>query len=780
MHKYIKSALLMTMGFVALDSFAETAPTHSCNLLSHEQEARLETLLSNMSLEEKVAQMRIFHANAGKRVGPQNQAAIHLTADGQLVVPADLSVRYKAGIAGVKNPGELVAPLEAVKLTNALQREIINASPHKIPGLFVAEAYNGLDAKGTTRFSRPINMAASWNPELVSRAWDVIGREARLRGFHMIHSPVADIHRDPRFGRMSEGFGEDTYLSSAMVGAAVRGVQFGGAQPAQLNERIKALKSTHIGAVVKHLVGYGQVDGGRNFASINISERVLADELLPPFKVGVMESCAQGIMPSHGDINGIASHGNRALLTDLLRGQWGFKGYVVSDAEDVGRLGFFMGVAESDEAAALLGLNAGVDIDLYGDRAYIHLPKLVAQHPEILAQIDEAARRVLRVKFAVGLFDQPYADEKKIEKLNRTAESLELAQALDLESIILLKNNNSLLPLVPGAHKTIALIGPLVEEKTLPAFEKIFGGKSQFIVEQGLELTDHNLEAPQLISAEANKPGFERALAAAKRADVAVVMVGDTEYTAKEAFFRDGFIGDRADLQPVGQQNELVSAIKALGKPVVVVLKHRRTLSITRMAQDADAILDAWELGELGDQAIAKILSGKQSPVGRLPVTVPRHVGQLPIHYSQKRINYKKTYLFEDSSPLFPFGYGLSYTTFAYSDLKLSSPVMRNNQPITASVTVKNTGTRAGKEVVQLYVNDPVAAVIRPAKELKGFQKVELAAGASKTVQFVITPEMLQHTGVDMKPDAGYGAFSIEVAPSAAGGLSAMAEFKQD
>jgi beta-glucosidase len=731
----------------------------SCPLPTPVEQARIDALLSRMSLAEKVSQMRIFHANAANRL-ESGSSGIALDPSGQLLLAGSITERFANGIAGIKNPGETIDPVSAARLTNALQRRIIDTSPNKIPALFVAEAYNGLDASGSTRFGRPIAMASTWNPQLVGQAWDVVGREARLRGFHMIHSPVADLHRDPRFGRMSEGFGEDTVLTSQMVVSAVRGVQ--GNQT--------GLKSTHIGAVTKHFVGYGQVDGGRNFASVTVSPRDLEDQLLPPFRAAVIEGCTLGIMPSHGDINGVATHGNKALLTDKLRGEWGFDGYVVSDAEDVARLGFFMGVASDDKAAARLGLEAGVDIDLYSERAFANLPQMAANDPELLPLIDQAARRVLMTKMKLGLFDKPYVDPKDTARGTRTKAALDLTLKLDLEAAILLKNENALLPLNTERRRRIALVGPLVEIGTEAAFQSVFGPQTQFNVATGMKLTNEDPAAPQLASAADNAKAFDQAIAAARQSDLAIVFIGDDEFTAKEAFFKDGVRGDRATLDPVGQQAELVATIKAGGKPLIVVLKHRRTLAIGAISAQADALLDVWEQGERGDEATAMLLSGKADPSGRLPVTVPRHVGQLPIHYAQKRINFKKAYLFEEDGPLYPFGYGLSYTQFAYSGLTLSATQMASGKPINASVTVRNTGPRAGQEVVQLYLSDPVATVTRPIKELKGFQKIALQPGESRTVSFAITPDMLSYTGADMKADPGYGRFIIEIAPNAAGG----------
>ena len=354
-------------------------------------ELKVNALLEKMTLEEKAAQMRMVHANLG----------VSLNAEGELELSEHFQEQVKYGIAGIKNPGEHDDPAAAARINNLLQAYLIKNSRHGIPALFVTESYNGVDAAGTTNFSRPMNQAATWNPELVQKVWDKVGREARARGMHMCHSPEADLMRDPRFGRMSEGFGEDTHLVSEMVVAAVTGVQ--GEQA--------GLSSTHIGAVTKHFAGYGQVEGGRNFASIQVSERDLIDQILPPFKAAVQRAKTLGIMASHGDLNGVASHANHWLLTEVLREQWGFKGYTVSDANDIGRLFFFMNVAENEDHAALLGLQAGMNVDLYNEDCYVRLPRLARENPELVPLMDQAVANVLRTKFILGLFEQPYADE---------------------------------------------------------------------------------------------------------------------------------------------------------------------------------------------------------------------------------------------------------------------------------------------------------------------------------------------------------------------------------
>jgi len=420
-------------------------------------------------------------------------------------------------------------------------------------------------------------------------------------------------------------------LTTQMVVNAIKGVQ---------GDYEGLGNGTHIGAVAKHFAGYGQVLGGSNFAAVEISERTLIDEIYPPFEAAVKVARTLGVMASHGDLNGIATHGNKALLTGILRELWNFLGYVVSDSNDIARLYYFMKVAENPEAAALMGLEAGIDVDLYAEDSYSYLPKMVKTNPEIEKLIDRSVRRVLRTKFILGLFDNPYIDIPTVEKGVRTASSLALAKEADLESIILLKNEDQTLPLAKNKSTRIALLGPLVKDNTQSMFESVAGPDIQFVTEKGFQLTDQTKGNPNLL-----------------------------------------------DRDPAAID-------KMIGLARQSVLKHRRTLAINVISEQADAILDTWDLSEFGDESTAKIIFGETSPSGKSPVTIPRSIGQLPFHYSMKEINYKKGYLFLEDGPIYPFGYGLSYTNFDYSDIKLSNEVITPNTELEVSVTIKNTGKK--------------------------------------------------------------------------------------
>ncbi|MDC1402658.1 glycoside hydrolase family 3 C-terminal domain-containing protein [Flavobacteriaceae bacterium] len=738
----ILSLIILSAIFYSCQETSSTSIDYKDSSLSIDE--RVEALLPLMSLEEKVAQMRIFHANIG----------VNHDENGKLKLSDKVIKKLKTGIAGIKNPAEHIDAVSAAKLNNELQKYIIEGSRWGIPALFVTESYNGVDAEGCTKFGRPIASAASFNPELVKRQWDIVGREARLRGMHMCHSPEADIVRDPRFGRMSEAFGEDTYLTTQMVTNAIKGVQ---------GDYEGLGNGTHIGAVAKHFAGYGQVLGGSNFAAIEISERTLIDEIYPPFEAAVKEARTLGIMASHGDLNGIASHGNPELLTGVLRDQWGFDGYVVSDSNDIARLFYFMNVAESPEAAAQMGLEAGIDIDLYAEDSYAYLPEMVKKNPDLEKLIDRSVRCVLRTKFILGLFDNPYVEIEEVKKGVRTESSLELAKEADLESIILLKNEKNTLPLNKSKSTKIALLGPLLKENTKAMFESVSGSNIIYVDEKGFNLTDQKKGVPNLL--EKDPEAIARMVAIAKGSDLSILFLGGDEHTSKEAYFNNA-LGDRATIEPVGPQDELLEKIKALGKPVIVVLKHRRTLSINTISEKADAILDTWDLSEFGDESTARIIFGEVSPSGKLPVTVPRSIGQMPFHYSMKKINYKKGYLFLEDGPIYPFGHGLSYGTFEYSDIKISNSEIRPDTELEVSVTLTNSGAVKAKEVVQMYIKDEIGSVTRPDKELKAFDKIELNPGESKTVTFKITAKILEFTGLKMEKILEAGNYTVMLGTS--------------
>lgn len=734
-------SLVLSLALLLMASCAKFNPEDYKNsALSNEE--RAENLLAQMSLDEKISQMRIFHSSN----------RIKLDAQGQLQLNEEAKDYIVNGIAGIKNAGVAYSPEQGAALCNQLQKYVIENNRFGIPALFIIECYNGVEARGNSHFCRPLTSAASFNTALVKQQWDALGREARVRGLHMCHSPEADLVRDPRFGRMTETFGEDPYLTSRMVVNAVLGVQ---------GDNV-GISRTHIGAVTKHFAGYAQVQGGKNFASMQISPRSFIDEILLPFEAAVKEGKTLGIMASHADVNGIASHANHELLTTILKEQWGFDGYVVSDATDIERLHHFMKVAETFEDAAEMALKAGMDIDLYGNDGYALLAKMVESKPALLPLIDAAAKRVLLTKFKLGLFDNPYVDEKLAAQQTRTQETLDLALEMDLESIILLKNEGDVLPLNPKDYKHIAVIGPNANKKNLKEISALLPQGTKLSYAKGCGISKP-VRLPTLYTLEEDMPYIKEAVALAKKSDIVLLFVGGDNKTAKEAYFVSDEMGDRADLDPVGQQNLLLSKLKATGKKVVIVLEHRRTLSMVEFAEKADAIIDCWDLSERGEEAMAKVLFGEVNPSGKLPVTMPQSVGQLPVYYYQKHINYKKGYLFAKNEPLYPFGFGLSYTDFTYSNLALSDTLAAIGETVSVSFDITNVGSRAGKEVCQLYLQDEYASVERPMRNLVGFEKVNLNPGETKTITLDITPAMMSFTGIDMQKTIEAGVFHVFV-----------------
>lgn len=739
----------------------------SCESVQNSDESIVDDLIGKMTIDEKISQMRVFHANLG----------ISLDDNDSLILSDKVKEKLKNGIAGIKNPGEHYSPGRAAILNNKLQKYIIENTRLKVPAFFITESYNGVDAKGCTRFARPISLASTWNDSLVYRVYDCMGKEARLRGLHLTHSPEADIVRDPRFGRMSETFGEDTHLVTEMIVNAVNGLQ-------GLN---KGLASTHIGAVVKHFAGYAQVAGGRNFASVEMSPLTLFDEILPPFKAAVQRSGALGIMASHGDINGVSCHSNSFLLNDILRESWGFKGYVISDSNDINRLYSFMHTAETEEEAVIMALKAGVDIDLYSEKAYSLLPSILKKYPELIEYVDKAVRRVLSTKVKLGLFDDPYANETQFSQVRDTS-AVYLAKKADEESIILLKNSNSILPLT--RFMTVALVGPTLSEHTEQAFVNVADGRCKFVSEKGFHLTNQQGIADgdgdgsgeivdvQLTPENSVRKGIDRILQVVRNADIVILFVGGDSFTSREAFFNNA-LGDRSDINLVGLQDELINKVCALGKPVVGVLKHRRTLSVVNLSEKVNALLDCWELSEFGDEAIARVLFGDVNPSGKLPVTVPRTIGQLPFHYSQKAINDKKGYLFVENSPLYPFGYGISYTSFNYSNLSSDKDEYTFSENVNVSVDVTNIGKSGGNEIVQLYIRDPYAKVLRPDKLLKGFKKVWINPGETVKVSFCITPEMFEYTLPEMKSIIDPGEYEVMIGGNSTELLNKKIYFKE-
>ena len=737
---------------------------------------RVDDLLGRMTLEEKVGQIITLWATKrdvmdGLVFNADKAKAAYPHGFGQVARPSDRRGATPAGLGpGGGTGNRWRTPAETVEFINAVQRFATEQTRLGIPVLFHEESLHGYMATDATMFPQAIAMASSFDPVLVHDVSAVIGREVRARGVHLVLSPVIDVARDPRWGRIEETFGEDPYLVSELGVAAVRGLQGDG-------ERLAPGK---VLATLKHLTGHGQPESGVNVAPAQISERELRENFFPPFEEAVRRTGIGAVMPSYNEIDGVPSHGNRWLIDGVLRGEWGFTGAVVSDYAGIDDLVKLHLVEPDLPSAAIRALNTGIDSDLPDGQAYRTLVDSVRAGRVPEAAIDTAVRRMLTLKFRAGLFEQPFADFAAADALTGNAEARALALAAARKAIVLLKNDG-LLPLTPGAHRTVAVIGPNAAIARLGGYSSFprqsvtlldgvrvtLEGKADVVHAQGVFITqseDRSVDEVLLADPAKNRQLITEAVEVAKRADLIVLAIGDTEQITREGFSK-AHLGDRSSLDLVGEQDELAAAMFALGKPVVVVLINGRPLAVVTVATKANALIEAWYPGQEGGTAMADVLFGTVNPGGKLPVTIARSVGQLPVFYNVKP-SARRGYLFDTTEPLFPFGFGLSYTRFEIGAPRLATPRIARNGTVEVSVEVRNAGVRAGDEVVQLYVHDKVGSVTRPVKELKGFQRVTLAPGEMKTVRFTLDERTFRMWNAEMKRIVEPGEFEIMAGPN--------------
>ena len=640
-----------------------------------------------------------------------------------------------------------------------LQTIAVRETRLKIPLLFGYDAIHGYK----TIFPIPLGEAASWDLPALERADRIAALEATAAGLNWTFAPMVDIARDPRWGRIAEGAGEDPFLGSEIARVAVRGFQGQSlADPASLL------------ACVKHFAAYGAAAGGRDYNTVDMSERTLREVYLPPFRAAV-ETGALSVMSGFDDLNGVPATANAFLLQQVLRKEWGFPGFVVSDYTAINEL-VNHGIAANDYDAGRAALEAGVDMDMQGSVYHDHLLDLLRKGDIRPDQLDDAVRRVLRVKFALGLFDNPFRnlDEQREAKFDQSPpEHLEAARQLAGESLVLLRNQSNALPLKPDAH--LAVIGPLAasQRDLLGCWEGM--GEPAKVTSVLAALQAENAggqvtSAPGCAITGTNRSGFAAALAAARQADVVVMALG-------ESWDMTGEASSRSSLDLPGLQSELLREIKKAGKPVVLVLCNGRPLTLEAECSLADAVLEAWFPGTEGGKAVADVLFGRRNPSGRLPVTFPRNLGQVPIYYNAMNTGrpvdparpdekYKSRYLDSPNDPLFPFGFGLSYTTFEYSGLQLDRKAIQPGGRLTVSVEVANTGKLAGTETVQLYLRQLVGSVTRPVRELKGFQRVELQPGEHRRVAFEIGEAQLAFLRRDFTWGTEPGQFQVMVGPN--------------
>ncbi|MCL1671899.1 beta-glucosidase BglX [Elizabethkingia ursingii] len=721
------------------------------------KKAFIDQLVAKMTLDEKIGQLNL--PSSGDFTTGQAQSS-------------DIGKKIEQGLVGglfnIKGVGKI----------RDVQKVAVEKSRLKIPMIFGMDVIHGYE----TTFPIPLGLSASWDMDLIQRSAQIAAQEASADGINWTFSPMVDVSREPRWGRVSEGSGEDPYLGSQIAKAMVYGYQ----------GKDLSLKNTIL-ACVKHFALYGAPEGGRDYNTVDMSHIRMFNEYFPPYKAAV-DAGVGSVMASFNEVDGIPATGNKWLMDDVLRKQWGFNGFIVTDYTGINEM-IQHGMGDLQQVSAL-AMNAGIDMDMVGEGFLTTLKKSISEGKVTEQQITTAARRILEAKYDLGLFDDPYryTDEKraKTEVFNKA--NREEARNIAAQSMVLLKNDKQILPL--KASGTVAVIGPLannnenmtgtwsVASRTKDAVSIMTGLKEtvkgvNFIYAKGSNVFyDAKMEEKATMfgkvsnrDSRSKEALLKEAVETAKKADVVVLAIGETAELSGES-------SSRANIEIPQAQKDLLAELKKTGKPIVMVLFTGRPLVLNDENKQADAIVNAWFAGSEAGYAIADVLYGKVNPSGKLPMTFPRSVGQVPIYYNAKNTGrplsdeksdkcefekFRSNYIDECNTPLFPFGYGLSYTSFGYSDVQLSKTQLSGNDQLTASITLTNNGKYDGNEVVQLYIRDMVGSVTRPVKELKGFQKVFLKAGESKKVSFTITPEDLKFYNSELKYDWEAGEFDIMI-----------------
>ena len=714
----------------------------------------INNLLSKMTLDEKIGQLNL--PSSGDFVTGEAKSS-------------DIGKKVEEGkVGGLFN-------IKGVEKIRDIQKVAVEKSRLKIPMIFGMDVIHGYE----TTFPIPLGLASSWDMKLIEQSAQIAAQEATADGICWTFSPMVDISRDPRWGRVAEGSGEDVYLGSQIAKAMVHGYQ--GNDLSDKNTMMSC---------VKHYALYGAVEAGRDYNTVDMSRIRMYNEYLPTYKAAI-DAGAGSVMASFNEVDGIPATANRWLLTDVLRNQWGFQGFTVTDFTGINEM-VNHGIGDLQHVSAL-ALKAGIDMDMVGEGFLTTLKKSLNEGKVTQAEIDQAVRLILEAKYRLGLFDDPYkyCDVKRAKTEIHTQQNRSIARSISSQSMVLLKNANELLPLKKGG--TVALIGPLGDNpENLPGtwsvaakhsetisllrgLKETMGDKVSFMYAKGSNFEyNAELEARSAMfgknSYRDNRPVeqiIKEAVEVAKKADVIVAALG-------EASEMSGECSSRSDIGIPQAQKDLLVELKKTGKPIVLVLFTGRPLVLNQETEIADAILNVWFPGSEAGYAISDVLFGKVNPSGKLPMSFPRSVGQIPLYYNYKNTGrpeseedkfekFKSVYLDIPNSPLYPFGYGLSYTTFNYSDISLNSSKLQGDQTLKASVTLTNTGKYDGSEIVQLYIRDVIGSITRPVKELKGFQKIMLKTGESKTVTFDITPEDLKFYNSDLKYDWESGDFEIKI-----------------
>ena len=734
-------------------------------------ENKIQELLNAMSLEEKIFQLTMKDLNK-------------LEIDNNKVTQKSLEELFQGQSYGTLQCPLFKTSLEDISIRIATaQKYLKNSTPHAIPAIPLTEGLHGLLAPGSTIFPQSIALGSSWNPALVHDMAEVIAKEASACGVKQLLSPVLDVIRDHRWGRVEECYSEDPYLTSEFGVAFVTGAQ------GSVSQTRNGLDNEHVACTAKHFIGYSMPLRGINLGPTLFGEREIRSTFLEPFEKAIKEANIYSVMPSYSEIDGEPVHASQFLLGDILRGELGFKGYTISDYLALNMLIEFQKVAINKKDAALQALTAGVDLEAPDFDSYKHIPELVESGKLSLNIVDNAVANVLRIKFKSGLFDQDFTDFK--ENVIHTDKHVALSRKLAEESIILLKNSNSILPLDGDKLKRLAVIGPNADRVQFGDYCWTNNKKFGVTVFEGLKSTySENVEIVTTPGCDIWRRLNSNIGAATKIAtdsDAVVLVLGgsslplggvgwEIDDPENMALCGEGY--DRDNLTPPGCQMELFDAIYATGKPIIVVLLHGRPWAIPEIAKKADAIIEAWYPGEQGGNAIADIISGKINPSGRLAVSLPRSVGQMPLYYNQKpsgsgyyhepgsKDKPGRDYVFETPAPLYPFGYGLSYTEFEYSKMKLSAKKISLNDELEVKISIKNIGPREGYETVQLYVNDLVSSITTPVKVLRDFKKVKLAPGKTVVVKFTLAYNDFALWNRQMQKVVEAGEFKIMIGSS--------------
>ncbi len=732
-------------------------------------ESRVRDLLSRMTIDDKCRQIDVWHP----KVDLSNPLLLKN-------IVAALGDTVKNGIGFLQFKVEMNNETYRAQF-NAIQKYFMEHTRLGIPAISNGEGCHGFvgNENKSTVFPVSALLGSTWNPALIESIFGAVAKEMRSYGITHAATPVIDLMRDPRFGRADEMLGEDPYHVAEMGVGAIFGLQ----------GRTSFIDQNHVIACAKHFSGHGQPEGGTNLAPANLSERVLRENHFYPFEMAVKKANIRTVMASYNEIDGVPNHANKWLLKDVLRGEWGFTGYVISDYDAVNRMVSRQHSSLNQAEAGKRAISAGMDFECpssWKDYCFRFLPALIKTGEVKESDLDSAVTRVLRNKFMMGLFENPYI--KTVSEIELAANKIQHQQfALKAaeQGMILLKNENNTLPFNPNKIKRLAIIGPNADEVHYGTYsnEKTPGtsilkgltdygkGKFEVVFSEGFKIyeNDTTLRAADK-TLEAENRRIKDAVELAKTCDAVLLVMGGNELTCREEW--KDHTGDRFDLDLLGRQNDLAKAIFELNKQTAVLLINGRPLSVNYLAEKAPAIIEGWYLGQEQGKAVANVIFGDVNPSGKLAVTIPRHVGQLPVYYNSKPYVHESPYITGEYSPLYSFGFGLSYTQYKYTNLRLNAKKVIVGQPVTVTIDVTNTGERDGDEIVQLYIRDMVSSVTRPIHELKDFSRVSIKKGEKITISFVITADKLQYYGLDMKRLVEPGEFEVQVGRSSTDYLS--------